>query len=145
MNMIHIAEEIVIERPSADVFAYVSNLTLDPTWRTEVVRMDVDGSMAVGMNMMEKSLFFKTKRLDTPGVITVYEPGVCFEFVSTEGADLPLTGRREVTKSTENQTRLKYRLDTQYDGSRVSSYLTEQLYSHWVRGYLKRLKTILEI
>lgn len=145
MNMVYIAEEIVIDRPSKDVFAYISNLTLDPTWRTEVVRMDVDGPMKVGMNMMEKSLFFKTRRLDTPGVITVHEPDVCFEFVSTDGADLPLKGRREVIKITEEQTRLKYRLDTEYEGSRVSAFLTQQLYSHWVRGYMKRLKTILEI
>ncbi len=145
MNMVYIAEEVVIERPSKDVFSYVSNLTLDPTWRSEVVRMDVDGPMAVGMNMMEKSLFFKTKRLDTPGVITVHEPGVCFEFTSTEGADLPLTGRREVVKIAKHQTLLKYRLDTEYDGSRLSTYFTQKLYSHWVKGYLKRLKTILEI
>ncbi len=145
MNMVHIAEEIVINRPSEDVFSYVSNLALDPTWRSEVVRMDVDGPMAVGMKMMEKSLFFKRKRMDTPGVITALEPNVFFEFVSTEGADLPLKGRREVISVSEQQTLLKYRLDTEYDGSSFATYLTQQLYSNWVRGYLKRLKIILEI
>ncbi len=144
MSTFYIAEEIAIDRSSDDVFAYVSNLTLDPTWRSEVVRMDVDGPMAVGMNMMEKSLFFKAKRLDTLGVITVHEPSVCFEFISTEGAELHLTGKREVVKLAEQQTLMKYRLNTEYNGSTLATRFTQWLYSSWVKGYLKRLKTILE-
>lgn len=144
MNMVNIAEDIVIKRSSKEVFAYVSNLALDPTWRTEVVRMDVDGPMAIGMKMMEKSLFFGRKRMDTPGVITALHPGISFEFVSTEGADLPLTGRREVESISDQETLLKYQLDTEYDGSPLAASFTQWLYSSWVKGYLKRLKVILE-
>lgn len=145
MSTIIIARDIIISRSSDDVFAYVSNLTLDPTWRSEVIRMDTDGPMIIGMIMIEKSIFFKLSKVVTPGRITVFEPAKAFEFESSEGVAHPLKGRREVVQITSNETLFKYRLQFEYGGHAIKANLVEWVYTSWVKGYLKRLKLILEV
>ncbi len=142
--------KITIDKPREVVFDYVSDLTNDPKWRTEVDVMDVQGPVdAVGTIAVEYStLFLGLKKTVTTTVTKEFERPSHVRFETLEDDPTWLESYRETRDLGDDRTEMIYRLsfDVAADGllGKVSAFVLKALYEPRLPKYLRLLKTQLE-
>ena len=84
--MITIEKSIHINKPVADVFAFMSEFSNDAKWQSDLVRSEKtsDGPLAVGSTGLYVQKFMG-KELKNDVVVTVYEPPKRFGVKTTSG------------------------------------------------------------
>jgi hypothetical protein len=143
---VNVAASIVIQRPAAEVFAFVSNAENDLRWRSEVVSMKNLGSPpgGVGTRTVEVARVLG-KQLETTTEITEFVPGVRMARRTVAGPTPVITARSVV--AVEGGTRFTYTLRA--DVTDVFLFRTGRPLLEWwsqrkVEGYLARLKALME-
>jgi uncharacterized protein YndB with AHSA1/START domain len=105
-----VEHSIIIRRPPATVFQFISDYERDPQWRSEVRTMTFqdEGPTRVGRRVLEQSLVFG-QRLETLTEVAEYVQDERIVSITISGAT-PVTAYRSVTPL-EAGTRFLYRLD----------------------------------
>jgi Polyketide cyclase / dehydrase and lipid transport len=94
--MIRFEESVVIERPPAQVFAFVSDPRNDTEWTAWIVevRQTSVGPLGVGASFVQGARFLR-RRLEVPFELTAYEPNRKMALMPTRGP-VRLAARRSV-------------------------------------------------
>lgn len=143
--MINAQSSVVIERPAADVFAYVSDPANERHWHTDVVEGDQisPGPVAVGTRF-RWVMNFMGKR-ETSMRVTRYEPGTLIE-LTTEKPVLGLSPTIVyVTEPAEHGTKFTRSLDMTFP---IVLRFMDRLSRKGVQGnnerFVHNLKKVLE-
>lgn len=141
--MFTVEQQITIDRPLADVFAYFADLKNTPRWRPEVLDVrDVSGPLAEGTTFSEIVNFMGKKAYTMR--VTDFSPGqrVTIEAVTGPGA-LPIQSFR--FESIGGGTRFSIRADVRTSGLfRLLEPLMPRMFRTMWAGYLVNLKRLLE-
>lgn len=91
--MIDFTVAVEIDRPVADVFAWVTDPARLSTWQTNTVAVaiETDGPLGVGTRLRETHRAPGGRRLDSLVEVVAYEPDRCFALRILEGP-LPVDG-----------------------------------------------------
>ncbi|MBM3161859.1 MAG: cyclase [Chlorobi bacterium] len=141
MNILH---KIIINRPLAEVSAYLSDIANDRIWQEDVLESAITTSGPVGVGTagyeVRSVLGFPMR---TEWVVTAYVPERLLRFESTASA-IPYEGVMEF-ESDGSGTRLTYAFATKADGlARLIDPLMEWFFGFRFRANLENLKEILE-
>lgn len=139
-------ETIDIHCPPEEVFAFVSNFLNDAQWRSEVkgMRFLEDGGPRLGQRTLEDAVVLGA-RLATTTIITEWEPGRRVKVI-TQDSPTPVIVERTCTPI-PGGTRMIYQIEVDVSKMlffRVFRPIVGRYYQNKVRGYLRRLKGILE-
>lgn len=143
-------QNIEVRRRAHDVFAFVSDGSNDPRWRTEVDRMDVAGPVALGTQWMEYSTFFKALHTLTPVVIKELDPPRRVMVETPDQHPFWLRSIREVQAMDDQRSRLTYELAFDLSLFRQITpilppgWLVAKWYARRIRRYLRNAQRILE-
>lgn len=138
-----IENSIIIDRPLADVFSYISQYENDPRWRHGVSLMKQNTLETELGTETDEVLDFMGSRYNTRGKIVEYVPNSKSAFQSIEGT-LPVTGWRLVEVA-DGGTRFTMHLEPELQGAMVlMGPLRRAAFSRQMRGDLQTLKHILE-
>jgi uncharacterized membrane protein len=85
---------VSINRPAADVFAFVADGTNAPEWRSGVVDIKRESGEGVGTVYRQRVRGPMRRRIAADYEITVYEPSKTLEFKATAGPVRPTGGYR---------------------------------------------------
>ena len=141
--------KIVINASRANVFAFITDLSKDPKWRTEVDRMDVQGPIEEGTVAVEYStLFGGLMKTVTPTVIKTLKPDSLAVFVTPEDHPMWLESYRELTDLGDERTEMIYRLSFDVEPSGVFGAIyanvLKTLYEPRMPKYMENLKNLIE-
>lgn len=106
---------IIINRPIADVFAYVADGTKAPTWRSGVLDIALVSGQGVGQKWSQGVKGPGGRRIAADFEITAYEPPSRLAFKAIAGPVRP-TGSYVLSAATEGSTTLTFSLDAQVGG-----------------------------
>lgn len=139
-------ETIDINCPPEEVFAFVANFLNDAQWRSEVkgMRFLEDGGPRLGQRTLEDAVVLGA-RMATTTIITKWEPGRRVRVITQDGP-APVTVERACTPI-PGGTRMTYQIGVDVSKMfffRVFQPIVGRYYRNQVRGYLRRLKQILE-
>jgi uncharacterized membrane protein len=135
---------IVIDRPTEDVFAYLANLENDIKWRSEWVetRNTSGGSLGVGATFLLTGKFLG-RRIGTVYETTEYEPNRTAAWKTMTGP-LPLTFQRSF-KSVTGGTLVTIRYDAEPRGFfKVIMPLLAGTVKRQHEGDLRKVKELME-
>ncbi len=82
--MISVESRVEIARPVEAVFAYVSDVTNDRRWQTDLGEVKLEGPLAVGGKRIEIRTFLG-RRVENVSEITAFEPNRTIAFRGTSG------------------------------------------------------------
>jgi len=138
-----VERSISIERPAAEVFAYISDIRNDPTWHTDVteVRSSTD---AVGMGTVF-DVKVKPSMGVSEGTMTVsrFEPGRLVEFQGRMGRMEPTV--TNICEPSANGTLVTRRVELDPPGiMRLMSPMIASRIGKANEGFLANLKGVLE-
>jgi uncharacterized protein YndB with AHSA1/START domain len=142
--MAHAAHSVIVDRPIADVFAYIADGTNNPRWRAGVLEIERtsprDGE---GESYRQVLAGPGGRRIRGDYRVTRYEAPTLLEFAVTAGPARP-TGRFELAAVGPQQTSVSFTLDVQPTGLMrlMSGMITRQMHAE-VRQ-LEALKRELE-
>jgi uncharacterized membrane protein len=137
-------QEIVIERPPGEVFAYLSDLANLPEWQSSIVeiRREDDGPLREGARFTEVRRV-AGRRIESTIEVATLVPGREFALRVVEGP-LPGTVRHRVSAE-GGATRLTVRGELGGGGLRsLAGPLLERAARHEAKSDLRRLKQVLE-
>ncbi len=135
---------ILIRRATAEAFAYVSDYTRDPTWRTGVseMRHDPPGTIHLGSKTHERMTFARLRMVNVAEIVA-FEPGRKTAF-RTVGGPLVATGHRLVEAHADG-ARFTYAAEVELRGPvALLAPLLQWRLRRTVRRDLMRLKRIVE-
>ena len=136
------SNEIVIERPPSEVFAFLANPGNDPQWRRGVVELRHESGEHVGARYAQKVSGPGGRQISADIEITEYEPDRLIAFRTTTGPVRP-SGRYTLTPEGDG-TRVRFELEAQVKGlKRLLAPMVQRTMSSEVRA-LNRLKQLLE-
>ncbi|SDC67655.1 SRPBCC family protein [Rhodococcus tukisamuensis] len=138
-------ESIVIERPLAEVFAYLSNPENGTAWNSNVIDYKVISGTAdeVG-SVTEFSAKVAGLRLEATEELTTYEPNKRLQWRSKESR---IGYTRELDFDSDGDgTRVTFLQEAEAGTGlfKFADPIVQRLYTHDVRGNLEKAKTILE-
>lgn len=145
--MPHVEEEIVIERPPEDVFAFATTPENDHEWVSTAVerQREKEGPIGIGSRIRAVDKFLG-RRIESTLEVTEHEPNTR-SAIRLEG---PISARGSyLLEPIEGRTRFRWILDADaglgglYLG-RVSDPLVTFMFRRRVRSDLRRLKDVLE-
>jgi uncharacterized protein YndB with AHSA1/START domain len=143
--MIELTVHTEIERPPADVFAYVTDPGKLATWQTSTVSAVPEGPLplAVGSRLREVHRAPGGKELASLVEVTEYEPDRAFAMHIAEGP-LPLDSRITFDPTADG-TRVRFDVHGQPGGAmRLAQPLLRRTLKRQFVGYCDALKRILE-
>jgi uncharacterized protein YndB with AHSA1/START domain len=136
--------DVVIDRPVADVFAYLTDVRNLPDWQATAQRADWerDGAVRVGSRLRERRLFMG-RTIESTLEVTAFEPDRLFELES-EGGPIPLRVRHELEPS-NGSTRVRVAAEGEPRGliKLAERMAAKQAERQFTRDF-ERLKEILE-
>jgi uncharacterized protein YndB with AHSA1/START domain len=136
------ANEMVIERPPSDVFAFLANPENDPQWRRGVIELRHESGEGVGARYAQKVSGPGGRRIAADIEITEYEPDRLIAFRTTSGPVRP-SGRYTLTPEGAG-TRVRFELEAGAKGlKRLLAPMVQKTMSSEVQA-LDRLKQVLE-
>jgi len=142
--MAHAQHTVTIDRPIADVFAYLADGTNNPRWRSGVLEIQRtstnDGEGATYRQLLKGP---GGRRISGDYRVTTHEPPTLLEFIVTAGPARP-TGRFELSEAGPGRTTVTFALDLQPRGLTrlISGMVTKQMQVEVQQ--LQRLKQDLE-
>jgi carbon monoxide dehydrogenase subunit G len=142
--MIRLEQSIVIQRPLAEVFAFISNPGNDAQWNAPILRTRLlsEGPSRVGTTF-QHDVELLGRRFETTVEITAYTPNerAC---VKTIGGPLNSTGCR-IVEPVADGTRLIVTLEGEARGLlRLGEAVAARAARHQLETALAALKTLLE-
>jgi hypothetical protein len=141
--MIHIEESILINRPIAEVFAFMSETKNLHLWQTDVLeaRQAPEGPVQVGTQVtMVRSVM--GRKMDGTSSIVTYEPPTRYAFKSTSG---PAVTGVNTCEATANGTKVSAMFDMQTEGLfSLADPLVALTIKRSVESGLANLKELLE-
>lgn len=143
-------DSIEVASPAPNVFAFVSDGSNDPQWRTEVDRMDVSGRVEMGTQWMEYSTFFKVFHTVTPVVVKELNPERRIVVETPDEHPFWLRSVREVQARDGQRSILTYELAfdlglmKQITPVLPPAWMAAKWYIRRIRRYLRNAKRILE-
>lgn len=142
--MVHVEESIVIERPIADVFAYMTNPETIPEWQGSALEaaLEGDGPVHAGSRIVERRKFLG-RRMDSTVEVAEYEPPRRFAIKVTSGP-VPFTATN-VLSETDGATRIDTVIEGEPGGFfRLAEPLVARGVQRELRNNLETLKDVLE-
>jgi len=141
--MFTVEQQITIDRPVADVFAYFADPNNTPRWRPEVLEVcDVSGPLAKGATFSEIVNFMGRKTYTMR--VTDFSPERRVTIEATTGPSALPTQTFQFEPA-GGGTRFSMRADVRTSGLfRVMEPLMPRMFSKMWAGYLVNLKGILE-
>ena len=142
--MVSVTENILIDRPTEEVFAFIGNYENDPKWRAGVFEMrhDPPGEAQVGTKTREVMRFMGRRTVNCAEVVE-YEVGHKTAF-STIAGPISASGYR-LTEREGKPTRFTYHAHSELSGLyQLLSPLIVWAFRRRVQTDLARLKTLLE-
>jgi uncharacterized membrane protein len=137
--------ETVVERPRADVAAYVTDWRNDPSWIGALrdVRLETEGPLGVGSRVARVASFLG-RRIEYVNEVAEYEPDSRLVMRSVK-APFPMTVTYEFEDAGSGGTRLRIRAQGDASGFyRLARPLLDRAVERGIRGDLERLKRVLE-
>jgi uncharacterized membrane protein len=136
--------DVVIERPVADVFAYLTDVRNLPNWQTSAEEADWerDGAVGVGSRMRERRTFIG-RTIETTLEVTAFELNGLFELQSA-GGSIPLRVRHELEPA-NGSTRVRIAVEGEPGGlfKFAERMAAKQAERQFTRDF-ERLKEVLE-
>ena len=142
--MIDFTIETEIERPPAEVFAYVTDPSKLATWQTNTVSAvpETDGPLRVGSRIREVHRAPGGKKIEELVEVAEYEPDRVLGLRNIEGP--PVQGRITL-EPTERGTRFRFRVYGQPTGwQHLLEPLIMVIARRQFRGFCATLKRVLE-
>jgi uncharacterized protein YndB with AHSA1/START domain len=138
------ANEILIDRPAADVFAFVADSENDAAWRPGVLDITrVSGERpGVGARYRQGVKGPGGRRIDADIETTAYEPDRLIAFRTTAGPVRPV-GRYEISPQ-NGATRVRFALEAERRGLKVAMAPAVRRAMAGEVGHLENLKRVLE-
>lgn len=136
---------ITIERPAADVFAYLSDFSKNPTWQRGMKSCVwlSEPPMQVGSRYEQKA-GFAGREINSTFEVVEYDPGVRVKATSIAGT-FPITFTRRVTELGPTTTRVEAVIEGDSSGFfRFVEPLMAPLVRRSIRADYRRLRTLLE-
>jgi len=136
---------IAIACPAESVFAFVSDYTRDPVWRTGVIAMSQTprGRSQLGTHTLEVARFFG-RNMTTPAEVTKYEPGRKIDFAGVMAKKIRVSGSRTVEEA-DGGARFTYQATVEEPALlRPLSPLLVRMLRRRFLGDLRRLKALVE-
>ena len=150
-NRVVMRQEVDIDRPAMTVFAFVTDGMRDPSWRTEVYRMDVSGPLSFGAQWTEYSRFFRRLETVTPTVVTALDHPRRVLLETPRTHPYWLYSIREVVPLSEGRSRFIYELA--FDPASMKqllpfappNWITKAWYAPRITKYLGNAKRLIEV
>jgi len=142
--MAHAEHTVTVDRPAAEVFAYLADGTNNPHWRPGVVEISrsspADGPGATYRQVLKGP---GGRRVSGDHRITTHQPPTLLEFAVTAGPARP-TGRFELSETAPGHTTITFTLDLRPRGlvRLMNGMVTRQMRTEVQQ--LERLKHNLE-
>ena len=142
--MIHAAHEVVIDRPIAEVFAFLADGLNDPQWRDGVLAIErVSDIVGVGAAYRQTVRGPGGTRIPADYFISDFESPYLLEFEVTAGPVRP-TGRFDLAEDGPTRTTVRSTLDLPAAGGmRLMANMITKEFANEVRQ-IERLKHVLE-
>jgi uncharacterized membrane protein len=140
-----VVAETVVERPRADVAAYVTDWRNDPSWigALREVRLETEGPLGVGSRVARVASFLG-RRIEYVNEVAEYEPDARLVMRSVK-APFPMTVTYEFEDGGSGGTRVRIRAQGDASGFyRLAGPLLDRAVARGIRGDLDRLKRVLE-
>ena len=137
--------DIAIDRPAADVFAYLSDFAKNPSWQDGMKSCVwvTEPPLRVGSRYQQKA-GFAGRDINSVFEVVEYEPGSSVKAVTVEGT-FPITFRRWVEPINDERTRVQALIEGDSTGFfRFVEPLMAPMVRRSIRADYKRLKTLLE-
>jgi len=133
---------VLIHRPLAEVFAFVTDLRNETCWQPEILSVTLEGPIAAGATFRETRVTFG-RRFDWRFRITRYDPPDQITIETIEGA-APYRGTRSF-EAVGGSTRVTESGELELPGLlSLLSPIAERLSKRPLRAAYARLKTLLE-
>ena len=134
--------EILIDRPRGDVFAFLADPENDPQWRSGVLDLTHVSGSGVGARYAQGVRGPGGRRIPADIEITEFDPGQSLAFQTLTGPVRPRG--RYLLSAAEGGTRVRFNLDADLRGfKRLMSSMVQRTMDNEV-GQLDRLKRIIE-
>ena len=134
--------EILIDRPRGDVFAFLADPENDPQWRSGVLDLTHVSGSGVGARYAQGVKGPGGRRIPADIEITEFDPGQSIAFQTLTGPVRPRG--RYLLSAAEGGTRVRFNLDADLRGfKRLMSSMVQRTMDNEV-GQLDRLKRIIE-
>jgi len=139
------SNQVVVERPPAEVFAFLGDAENDRAWRPGVMdieRVSGDGPGA-GARYRQGVKGPGGRRIDADVETTAYEPDRLIGFRATAGPVRP-EGRYELAPEDGGGTRVRFALAAELRGLKVAMAPAVRRTMRGEVGHLENLKRVLE-
>jgi uncharacterized membrane protein len=135
---------VVIDRPVADVFAYITDVRNLPDWQASAEKADWEGDGAVGVgSRMRERRTFVGRTIETTLEVTAFEPDRLFELESA-GGPIPLRVRHEFEPA-NGSTRVRVAAEGKPGGLfKLAERMAQKQAERQFTRDFERLKEILE-
>jgi uncharacterized protein YndB with AHSA1/START domain len=131
-----------VARPSADVFAYLTDVSKLPEWQSTASEAELDGAVRQGARIRERRHFLG-RDVRTELEVTAYEPPQRFD-VRSAGGPVSFGIRHTLTPAGEG-TRLRAEVDVKLGRMmRLAAQGPLKMAEREFRGDFARLKELLE-
>jgi uncharacterized protein YndB with AHSA1/START domain len=141
---VHADNEVLVERPPGEVFAFLADAENDPAWRPgvlDIARVSGDGPGA-GARYRQGVRGPGGRRIDADVETTAYEPDRLIGFRATAGPVRP-EGRYELAPA-DGGTRVRFALAAELRGLKVAMAPALRRTMAGEVGHLENLKRVLE-
>ena len=142
--MVHAEHSVIIDRPAADIFAYLAEATNDQFWRDGIVSIERTSDTAA-LGATYKQVIHGPGGAHMAGdfTITEYEPDRLLGFDVTVGPVRP-AGRFTLTPQDPTRTAVTFTMDVTPTGAMrlMTKMITKELGAEV--NHLDRLKDVLE-
>ena len=142
--MVHAEYAVLIDRPIADVFAFLADGLNDPRWREGIVSIErISDTTGVGAMYRQVVHGLGGTRVDSDYFISDYEPPRLLGFEVTSGPVRPV-GHFELSEAGPASTRVRSILDVATTGAmRFMTPMITREFDREVRQ-IERLKQVME-
>jgi len=136
------SNEVVIERPCEEVFAFLADPANDPRWRSGVLDIQHVSGSGVGARYAQSVKGPGGRRIPADIEITALAPGESIAFQTVAG---PVRPRGRYTLSAaDSGTRVRFELEAEVTGlKRLMAPMVQRTMEHEV-GQLDQLKRVME-
>ena len=140
--MVRVEHSVVIERPPAEVFAYMTDPANVPEWQSAALEARSQGPVQQGAHMTEVRKFLG-RRMESKFEVTAYEPDRRFALKVLTGP-VPFTFE-ETLEPTDAGTRVNVVLEGEPGGFfKLAEPLVERAARRQLQADYEQLKDILE-
>lgn len=143
--MIQVEVRVEIERPAAEIFAYISNFENNPQWQNGMIdcRFTSEGPLRLGSTYVQQARFMG-RTIESTFEVLAYQPGRMVK-AGTTGGSFPITFQRMVDPQANGSSRVSAIITGDASGFfKLAEALMKPMVQRQIEGDYARLKRILE-